>query len=145
MQIIASAESGKTEVVRPPAVPAPAEQGPAPAGSGALTFGQTHVHDNGVEITVTVPTAYTPGKWAARGEGAAHYAKVTVTIKNGLAQQFDPTMAHPTASSGGREGDQIYDGKVAQLGRGVRGAEHSTTLTIEGPPGFAYDHTAWSN
>ena len=83
MQIIASAESGKTEVVGPPAVPAPAEQGPAPAGSGALTFGQTHVHDNGVEITVTAPTAYIPGKYAARGEGAAHYAKVTMTIRTG--------------------------------------------------------------
>ena len=47
MQIIASAGSGKTEAVGQRAVPAPAEQGPAPAESGALTFGQTRVCENG--------------------------------------------------------------------------------------------------
>ena len=52
MQIITSAGSGKTEVVAQPAVPAPAEQDPAPAQSGALKFGQTHVYENGVEMTV---------------------------------------------------------------------------------------------
>ena len=35
-----------------------------------------------------------------------------MTVKNRSAQQFEPTMAHPTASSGGQEGDQVYDGKV---------------------------------
>ena len=70
MQIIASAGSGKTEVVAQPAVPAPAEQAPAPAQSGALTFGQTHVYENGVEMTVSAPTAYAPGKYAVGGEGA---------------------------------------------------------------------------
>jgi hypothetical protein len=45
MQIIASAGSGKTEFVAQPAVPAPAR--PAPAQPGALTYGQTHVYENG--------------------------------------------------------------------------------------------------
>ena len=61
---------------------------------------------------MTVPTAYAPGRYAVGGEGAAHYAKVTVTIKKGSARQFDSTMAHLTASSGGQEGDQVYDSKV---------------------------------
>jgi hypothetical protein len=52
-------------------------------------------------MTVSTPTACTLGKYAVGGEADAHYAKVTVTIKNGSAQQFDPTMAHLTASSGG--------------------------------------------
>ena len=69
MQIIASAGSGKTEVVAQPAVRAPAERRPAPAQSGAPAFGQTHVDENGVEMTVSAPTAYTPGKYAV---GAAH-------------------------------------------------------------------------
>jgi hypothetical protein len=47
MQITTSAGSGKAEVVAQPAVPAPAEQDPAPAQSGALKFSQTHVDENG--------------------------------------------------------------------------------------------------
>ena len=108
-------------------------------------------------MTVSAPTAYTPGTHAVAGEGAAHYAKVTVTIKNGSAQQFDPTMAHLTASSGGQEGDQVYDGKVGASpdttvlpGKTINwdvafGAQSLDDLTIEGSPGFDYDHTVWSS
>ena len=48
---------------------APAEQRPAPAQSGAPAFGQTHVDENGDEMTVSAPVAYTPGKYAVGGEG----------------------------------------------------------------------------
>ena len=80
-----------------------------------------------------------------------------MTIKNGSAQQFDPTMAHLTASSGGQEGDQVYDGKVGGSpdttvlpGKTINwdvafGAQSLDDLTIEGSPGFAYDHTLWSS
>jgi hypothetical protein len=60
---------GNTKVVAQPAVRAPAEQRPAPAQSGAPAFGQTHVDENGDEMTVSAPVAYTPGKYAVGGEG----------------------------------------------------------------------------
>ena len=46
MQTTAPAESGKTEVVAQPAVPAPTGQAPTPTRSAALTFGQTHGYEN---------------------------------------------------------------------------------------------------
>ena len=80
-----------------------------------------------------------------------------MTIKNGSAQRFDPTIAHLTASSGGQEGDQDDDGKVASgpdttvlPGKTINwdaafGAQSLDDLTIKGSPGFAYDHIVWSS
>jgi hypothetical protein len=109
-------------------------------------------------MTVSAPIAYAPGKYAVGGEGPAHYATVTVTIKIESVQQRNPTTAHLTASSGGQEGDQVYDGKVganldttwscpARLASGTwrSGRRASNDLTIEGSPGFAYNHTMWSS
>jgi hypothetical protein len=98
-------------------------------------------------VTAIAPTAYTPGEHAVGGEGAAQYAKVAVTIKNGSARPFDPTVTHLTASSGGQQGDQAYDDKVASSpdttvppGKaiawdGAFAAQSLDDLTIEGSPG----------
>jgi hypothetical protein len=152
LQIITWAGSGKTEIVAQPAVPAPAEQTPAPAQSGALKVGQTHVYENGVEMTVSAPTAYTPGTHAVAGEGAAQYAKVTVTIKNGWAA-VRPDHGPPDRVE--RRADQVYDSKVgaspdttALPGMTIKwnvafGAQSLDDLKIEGSPGFSDDHTVW--
>jgi hypothetical protein len=64
-------------------------------------------------------------------------------------------MAHPTASSGGPEGDQVFDGKVGASpdstappgktnnGDVAFGAQSLDDLTTETPPGFSDDHTVW--
>lgn len=154
--------SGDAPAQTPAPAPA-AQQAPAPAAapapdqSGALKFGQSHVYENGVEMTVSAPAKYKPGKYFAGGEGAAQFAKVTVSIKNGSTQAFEPTMALLTASSAGQESHQIFDGKVGGSpstsvlpGKTVKwdvafGVQSLDDLTIEGSPAFDYANTVWTN
>lgn len=86
--------------------------GDGDSGDGAVTappiaFGETFAYDDGLEVTVGELGAFEPSEWAW-GEGE-EYVVVTVTITNGTGEVFDPSGFSTTASSAGREAEEVWD------------------------------------
>jgi hypothetical protein len=86
-----------------------AEDGAAGAASPALAFGDIAVYEDGLEVGVSAPVAFTPSDTAAGNEGFTQFVRIDVTLTNGTAETFDPTFAYVTVSSGGAEGSQVFD------------------------------------
>ncbi|MCH0538330.1 DUF4190 and DUF4352 domain-containing protein [Streptomyces sp. MUM 203J] len=79
--------------------------------AGALKPGATHAYSDGLKVTVSAPTAYTPGADALdHTEGNKAY-KVTVTVENGGSAEFlaDSVTLEGRAGANGVEAPQIYD------------------------------------
>ncbi|RXR28088.1 DUF4190 domain-containing protein [Oerskovia turbata] len=86
-----------------------AQDSVAGAPSPALTFGDAAVYEDGLEVGVSAPAAFTPSDTAAGDEGFTQFVRVDVTLTNGTAETFDPTFTYVTLSSGGTEGSQVFD------------------------------------
>ncbi|MFF3065620.1 DUF4190 domain-containing protein [Oerskovia sp. NPDC057915] len=81
----------------------------AGATSPALAFGDAAVYEDGLEVGVSAPAAFTPSDTAAGDEGFTQFVRIDVTLTNGTADTFDPTLTYVTISSGGAEGAQVFD------------------------------------
>ncbi|EXF25268.1 hypothetical protein BG28_14335 [Nesterenkonia sp. AN1] len=60
-------------------------------------------------MTISEPEAFTPGEYAFGGEEFEQHVMFDVTIENNSGEDYDPSMAYVTASSGGAEGDSVFD------------------------------------
>src|SRR5690625_3882480 len=89
----------------PTSEPTP-EPDPEPS---AEPFGSTWAWVDGLEVSVTKPTPFTPSTWASGGESYDSHVKFDVTITNGTGQAFDPSMALVYASGAGVEGEEVFD------------------------------------
>ncbi|MFF2371620.1 DUF2510 domain-containing protein [Agromyces sp. NPDC058110] len=84
----------------------PADEEPPPA-SETLAFGETWAWENGLELTVSAPEAYTPTEFAAGADLAANLV-FTLTITNDTTENFEPVV-FSRLSSAGQEASQIFD------------------------------------
>lgn len=82
---------------------------PEDMGPVIAKFGEDWEYEDGMTVKVTAPTAFTPSTYAAGGEGHQSHIKTSVTITNGTSASFDPTLAMDTVTSGGAEGDPVFD------------------------------------
>ena len=80
---------------------------PAPDALGTLSFGETNVWQNGVQLSVSAPEPYTPSEFAA-GADLPDNLVFTMTIRNDSSENLEPTP-FPKLSSGGQEASQIFD------------------------------------
>lgn len=127
---------------------------PAPEPVGNLAFGQAMVWDNGVELSVSAPEAYTPSEYAA-GADLPHNVVFTLTILNNSTENLEP-FPYERLSSGGQEGSQIFDimGDGQDVGiapttvilpgesvtwRSAWSVADPNSLTMEIAPSFEYD------
>lgn len=101
-----TAAAGDSAAQEPSAEEPAAEE---PVESLTAGFGETVAYEDGLEILVGAPTDFTPGEWSAGAEGFDSSVRFDVTITNGTAEAFDPSGVFLTASSGGREGSQVFD------------------------------------
>ena len=74
---------------------------------GTLSFGETNVWENGVQLSVSAPEPYTPSEFAA-GADLPDNLVFTITIRNNSSENLEPTP-FPQLSSGGQEASQIFD------------------------------------
>lgn len=82
---------------------------PAPsAASNQASFGETYRWTNGLEVTVSTPTPFTPGEYAA-AEPATAYLSYTVTIVNNTGAVYEPALFFTSVQSGDQEADQVFD------------------------------------
>jgi len=82
------------------------------ADSSNASFGETVTYDDGLAVTVSAPEAFTPGEYAVGADQAANVV-FTITIANGTSENYDPSFAYPSVSSGGVEATDIYDSDSA--------------------------------
>lgn len=75
--------------------------------SAPLAFGDTMTYTDGLSITVSKGTKFTPSD-TSMGKGK-FFVKFTVVIVNGTGKVFDPSMFQATAQSSNVEGDEVFD------------------------------------
>ena len=133
---------------------------PAPDALGTLSFGETNVWQNGVELSVSAPEPYTPSEFAA-GADLPDNVVFTITIRNYSSENLEPTP-FPQLSSGGQEASQIFDVSadgqevsvppttVVLPGQSVTwraawSVADPNTLTMEVAPSFEYQDAIFTN
>ncbi len=128
-----------------------------PAASTNYSFGDTVTYKDGLAITVSAPTPYTPSDSAAGADQAANI-QFTITLKNGTTKNYDPLL-YPTVSSNGTEASSITDigNKVGLAPTTAVPAGQSITfvtafsvadptkLVLDISPGFGYDEAVFQN
>ncbi|MBQ0987242.1 DUF4190 and DUF4352 domain-containing protein [Streptomyces sp. F63] len=129
--------------------------------SDAETYaaGDTVVYDDGVQVTVSRHTAYSPGEFSIGHEKGNKAYKVTVTVVNKGKEKFDTALLTVDARAGkdGKTAESIFDDKVGEGFNGtvVPGKTASAefafdapaaakTLEIEVSPGWAYNSSHWN-
>jgi hypothetical protein len=119
-----------------------------------LAFGDAATYEDGVSVSVSTATAYTPDQYAS-GADFPHNLSFTITITNGTAENLD-AYAYTTITSGGQSGSQIFDGNssypsgVILPGQALSWVENwsvadpnSIVLSIQ--PGFDYLEAIFTN
>ncbi|MDF6020570.1 DUF4352 domain-containing protein [Streptomyces sp. JH34] len=130
----------------------------APEKDQALAEGDAAVYDDGLEVTVNAPAAYTAGEYAIGHTKGNKAYTVTVVIENKGKEKFDASLVSLEARAGedGVDAEQIFDEKI---GEGFAGtvlpgkkitAEYAFdapadagTLSVEVSPDFDLDASQW--
>ncbi|MBO3102568.1 hypothetical protein [Cellulomonas fengjieae] len=81
-------------------------------GLDVMAWGQTMTYADGLALTVSQPTGYTPGEWAAGTEGHTNFVTFDVTVMNGTSQPYDPLLLMTGATSGGVAASEVFDSEV---------------------------------
>ena len=63
-----------------------------PAAPVNPTFGESYEWEDGLVVTISAPEPFTPSEYAYVGEPSAAYLTFNVTIVNGSAVNYDPTL-----------------------------------------------------
>lgn len=88
--------------------PAPAPSSVKPSTPSTYNFGATVKWETGISLTVSAPTDIKPGKYVS-GADQKDNLLFTITLTNGSAKVFDPSMARATMSSAGVEASDWWD------------------------------------
>lgn len=146
-----------------PSESATSDSGEATADAGAATnptFGDTFTYKDGVTVSVSAPTPFTSGQYAAGATQAANVT-LTFTIVNGSKKNLD-VLAVPTVTSAGTAASEVIDSDnpslsvIAPTSTVLPGQSLTWTsgysiadpnnLQVEISPGpFAYDKAIFTN
>lgn len=135
----------------------PAEEESPAEDDMTVKFGESFAYEDKVVILVSAPKKYTPSDTAAVGNGKNHVV-FTVTLKNGSAKPYDPSLFSATAVSGEAEAEQIFDSaknvggspdtKVLPGKRVVFKiaftVKNPKDITMEASPGFEYENALYT-
>ncbi len=150
--------SGSSASARPNGAADDAKGEDAPKKGESLAEGDSAVYDDGLEITVNAPAAFTAGEFAIGHTKGNDAYSVTVVIENKGKEKFDAALVTLEARAGedGVNAEQIYDDTV---GEGLTGtvlpgkkitAEYAfdapagaKTLTVEVNADFDHDASQW--
>lgn len=123
-----------------------------PLGAELPVFGDTFEWDNGLSVTVSPGTPFTPSEYSAEDPASPHLG-FTVTVLNNTGETYDPTLFLVSAQSGTTEATQIFDSANGFEGTpttGVLDGRESTfavgfgvadpaDVVMEVSPGFDYE------
>lgn len=90
--------------------------------SGQLKPGEVAAYKNGLKITISKATAYTPGQYAAGHDEGNKAYQVTITLENTGDKNIDTALIDVSARAGedGVDADKIFDSnnKIENLFKG---------------------------
>lgn len=86
-----------------------AEEADTDTVSERPTFGDTFTYDDGLSVTISQPEEFNPSETAFGGEEFDTHLQFEVTIGNETGEDYSPDLSHISASSGGQEGDSVFD------------------------------------
>lgn len=153
--------SSSTPSDAPSVAPEPSEapsEAPDP-GDATYPFGSTVATDNGIKITVSGATTFTPSEYAAGAEKGKTAVKFDITVLNGSGSNYDPNLFFTTLQSANTEAQIIVDSD-AKIGLGpsttlLPGREAKWTvgyavtdpadLVMEVSPGFEFKSAIFTN
>jgi hypothetical protein len=154
----AEATSPAAPTQAPTTEPPSPSPSPTPTDDGVLSFGESITYEDGVTLTVSAPTPYTPSEYAAGAENATAAVAFDVTIVNGTQSNFDPSLFSTTLQSANVEGSEIYDsenglegspsttllpGREAKF-RIAYGVTNPADLVLEVSPSFEHDNAIYA-
>jgi hypothetical protein len=87
-----------------------------------VSFGSTKTYEDGLSVTVSKGTNFTPSQYASADKAKA-YLKYTITVVNGTGKVFDPSMFNASVQSSNTEGGQVFDSE-----KGLEGAPSTKLL-----------------
>jgi hypothetical protein len=73
----------------------------------SLHFGDTAKWPNGLTITVSKPTAFTPSDTSMGG--GKHNLRMTLTVVNGTPKPIEPILISTSMQSGDKEAEPVFD------------------------------------
>jgi hypothetical protein len=140
----------------------PAETSESPAETAApevsppdprerVAFGLTKTYGDGLKVTVSKGTNFTPSQYAVGANGKKAFVKHTITIVNGTGKVFDHSSFTASVQRAAVEGSQIYDTDLegtptTKLLKGRRsrfvigfGVADTKDVVLEVQPGFEYE------
>ena len=77
------------------------------ADPGILKMGESFTYSDGLQVTISKPTAMTSSEWAVPGSTAG--LSFDIKIVNGTDATYDPSLDYFTAQIGNTEAEQIFD------------------------------------
>lgn len=86
-----------------------ADDADADTVSDRPTFGDTYTYDDGLSVTISQPEEFSPSETASGGEEFDAHLQFEVTIENEAGEDYQPDLSHISASSGGQEGEAVFD------------------------------------
>ncbi|KQX50927.1 MULTISPECIES: hypothetical protein [unclassified Streptomyces] len=88
----------------------PASATPGRSSGEVLAFGRTQRYEDGVEVTVSAPVAFTPSSGSAGHTAGNQAVTVEITVRNGTDERMDLSLVRVTARDGqGRELARVFD------------------------------------
>ncbi|WP_030666703.1 DUF4190 domain-containing protein [Streptomyces rimosus] len=134
-----------------------------PKGGGGTSVkeakgGDTAVYGTGLNVTVSKPSPYKAGEFAAGHKNGNRSYKVTVRLENKGGKEFsgDLVMVEARAGKDGKTAEKIYDDKIGSGFNGTLPAGRTATadfafdvpagaktLDVEVRPGFDHESTRW--
>jgi hypothetical protein len=115
-------------------------------------LGKAYTWKDGLAVTISAPAAFIPSN-TSMVDPAAAYVTFTVTVVNGTAANFDPSMFSTSFQSTNVEGKEVYDsakniggapsttllpGREVQFTIGY-GVADPADIVLEVTPDFAHD------
>ncbi|CAM5586607.1 hypothetical protein GCM10010329_75930 [Streptomyces spiroverticillatus] len=124
----------------------------------ALAAGDSAEYDDKLTVTVSAPTKFTPGEYAAGHTKGNKARLVTVVVHNAGTEKFNASTVMATARAGkdGTEAEQIFDEKAGTMFQGsILPGKKATVkyafsipadaknLTVEIAPDFEHKASQW--
>lgn len=140
----------------PPPSPAP----PISVPETTASFGASTTYSDAVQIALTPPRSFQPGRSALTGGDFPYYVRLTVTVTNGSTGPLRLEDFHVAARSGGNDGVLVVDDtdglsdppSTTILAPGEQGSfdvafgiTDPADLTVEAAPSFAAPAVTWSS
>ena len=127
-----------------------------PDASEPVAFGLTKTYGDGLRVTVSKGTNFTPSQYAVGASGKKAFVKHTITIVNGTGKVFDQSSFTASVQRADVKGSQIYDTDLAgtpttKLLKGREstfvigfGVADTKDVVLQVQPGFEYESMLFS-